>query len=82
MAEQHPRWKNEITSFIKNAEKDNKIIAKRATTEVNPVHIAKFRAARVAPMVASAERIVDGAETSTKAKHASTTTDTVERGDA
>ena len=59
MAEQHPHWKTEITSFIKNAEKDSKIIAKYATHEVDPVHVAKFRAARVVPMLASAERNVD-----------------------
>ena len=80
MAEKYPGWKKEIDSFIRNAEKDNSVIAKCATSEVDPIHVAKFRAARVAPMIASAERNVDGEETSAKAKHAPTTTDSVESG--
>ena len=57
-------------SFVEAAKEDNAVITKFAASEVDPVHLAKFRAARVAPMLASAARNVDGVVTSGKAKFA------------
>ena len=78
VAEKHPEWSDEISSFVSNAEKNNKIIMNYAKMDVQKEHVLAFRSARVAPMLASADRNVDDEMTSIKSKNAPTTTDSVE----
>jgi len=80
VAEKHPEWKVKIESFRSHMSTINRIIETFSTAEVDPAHVSKFREARIRPMLDSAARNVDEAETSLKAKRAPTTTDSVESG--